>query len=52
LIAEVDPIAPLQAAMEGYRWCGSKEVVAMSDIFVTARGNFAGDRPFEATCCA
>jgi adenosylhomocysteinase len=40
MIAEVDPICALQAAMEGYRVVRLDEVVRDVDIFVTATGNF------------
>tara|TARA_Y100001968_G_scaffold325581_1_gene367065 strand:- start:1870 stop:3300 length:1431 start_codon:yes stop_codon:yes gene_type:complete len=40
MVAEVDPICALQAAMEGYRVVRLDEVVENIDIFVTATGNF------------
>ncbi len=40
MIAEIDPICALQAAMEGYRVVRLNEVVEDVDIFVTATGNF------------
>ncbi len=40
MIAEIDPICALQAAMEGYRVVRLDEVVQDVDIFVTATGNF------------
>ncbi len=40
LIAEIDPICALQAAMEGYRVVRLEDVVKDVDIFVTATGNF------------
>ncbi len=40
MIAEVDPICALQAAMEGYRIVRLEDVVEDVDIFVTATGNF------------
>ena len=40
MIAEVDPICALQAAMEGYRVVRLEDVVSDIDIFVTATGNF------------
>ena len=40
MIAEVDPICALQAAMEGYRVVRLEDVVKDIDIFVTATGNF------------
>ncbi|HTL42819.1 MAG TPA: adenosylhomocysteinase [Vicinamibacterales bacterium] len=39
IIAEVDPICALQAAMEGYEVKPIDDVVAAADIFVTATGN-------------
>jgi adenosylhomocysteinase len=39
-ITEVDPICALQAAMEGYRVVRLEEVAAITDIFVTATGNY------------
>ncbi|QEY32490.1 adenosylhomocysteinase [Synechococcus sp. RSCCF101] len=40
MVAEVDPICALQAAMEGYRVVRLDDVVRDVDIFVTATGNF------------
>ncbi len=40
VIAEIDPICALQAAMEGYRVVRLDEIVKDVDIFVTATGNF------------
>jgi adenosylhomocysteinase len=40
MIAEIDPICALQAAMEGYRVVRLNDVVEDVDIFVTATGNF------------
>ncbi|MFN7897471.1 MAG: adenosylhomocysteinase [Cyanobacteriota bacterium] len=40
MIAEIDPICALQAAMEGYRVVRLDDVVKDVDIFVTATGNF------------
>ncbi|MEN9862173.1 MAG: hypothetical protein RLZZ515_2655, partial [Cyanobacteriota bacterium] len=40
MIAEIDPICALQAAMEGYRVVRLDDVVRDVDIFVTATGNF------------
>ena len=40
MIAEIDPICALQAAMEGYRVVRLDEVVQDVDIFVTATGNY------------
>jgi adenosylhomocysteinase len=40
MIAEIDPICALQAAMEGYRIVRLEDVVEDVDIFVTATGNF------------
>ena len=39
IIAEIDPICALQAAMEGYEVKPIDEVVERADIFVTATGN-------------
>jgi adenosylhomocysteinase len=39
IIAEIDPICALQAAMEGYEVKPIEEVVETADIFVTATGN-------------
>jgi adenosylhomocysteinase len=39
IIAEVDPICALQAAMEGYQVTTLEEVVQTADIFITATGN-------------
>jgi adenosylhomocysteinase len=39
IIAEIDPICALQAAMEGYQVLRLGDVVATADIFVTATGN-------------
>ena len=40
IIAEVDPICALQAAMEGYEIATMDDVVERADIFITATGNF------------
>ncbi len=40
IIAEVDPICALQAAMDGYQVATIDDVVASADIFVTATGCF------------
>ncbi len=40
MIAEIDPICALQAAMEGYRVVRLDDVADQVDIFVTATGNF------------
>ncbi len=40
MIAEIDPICALQAAMEGYRVVRLEDVVEEVDIFVTATGNY------------
>ena len=40
MIAEIDPICALQAAMEGYRVVTLEDVVQDVDIFVTATGNY------------
>jgi adenosylhomocysteinase len=39
LIAEIDPICALQAAMEGYQVTTLEDAVATTDIFITATGN-------------
>jgi len=39
VIAEIDPICALQAAMEGYQVATLDDVVATADVFVTATGN-------------
>ena len=39
VIAEIDPICALQAAMEGYQVTTLDDVVATADIFITATGN-------------
>ena len=39
IIAEIDPICALQAAMEGYEVNTLEAVVSIADIFVTATGN-------------
>jgi adenosylhomocysteinase len=39
IVAEVDPICALQAAMDGYQVATVDDVVASADIFVTATGN-------------
>ena len=40
MVAEIDPICALQAAMEGYRVVQLDDVVQNVDIFVTATGNY------------
>lgn len=40
LVAEIDPICALQAAMEGYRVVTLDDVAEQVDIVVTATGNF------------
>lgn len=40
LIAEIDPICALQAAMEGYQVVNLEEVAGKVDIVVTATGNY------------
>jgi adenosylhomocysteinase len=40
IIAEVDPICALQAAMDGYQVATMDDVVEIADIFVTATGCF------------
>jgi adenosylhomocysteinase len=39
LVAEIDPICALQAAMEGYEVATMDDAAARADIFVTATGN-------------
>jgi adenosylhomocysteinase len=39
LVAEVDPICALQAAMQGYQVVRLDDVVETTDIFITATGN-------------
>jgi len=39
VVAEIDPICALQAAMEGYQVTTLEDVVATADIFITATGN-------------
>jgi adenosylhomocysteinase len=39
LVAEIDPICALQAAMEGYEVVTMDDAAARADIFVTATGN-------------
>jgi adenosylhomocysteinase len=39
LIAEIDPICALQAAMDGYQVTTLEDVVDSADIFITATGN-------------
>jgi adenosylhomocysteinase len=39
LIAEIDPICALQAAMDGYQVVTLEDVVDTADIFITATGN-------------
>ena len=39
LVAEVDPICALQAAMEGYQVTTMDDAASQADIFVTATGN-------------
>ncbi len=39
IIAEIDPICALQAAMEGYEVKTLEDVVEKADIFITATGN-------------
>jgi adenosylhomocysteinase len=40
IVAEVDPICALQAAMDGFQVATLDDVVETADIFVTATGNF------------
>src|SRR5689334_11467786 len=39
IVAEIDPICALQAAMEGYEVQTLEDVVSTGDIFITATGN-------------
>jgi adenosylhomocysteinase len=39
VVAEIDPICALQAAMEGYQVATMEDVVETGDIFITATGN-------------
>ncbi|MGQ0563371.1 MAG: adenosylhomocysteinase [Gemmatimonadota bacterium] len=39
IVAEIDPICALQAAMEGYQVATMEDVVESADIFITATGN-------------
>src|ERR671925_677227 len=39
IVAEIDPICALQAAMEGYQVATLENVVETADIFITATGN-------------
>ena len=39
MVAEIDPICALQAAMEGYEVTTMEEAASRGDIFVTATGN-------------
>ncbi|MDP1921441.1 MAG: adenosylhomocysteinase, partial [Myxococcales bacterium] len=39
IVAEVDPICALQAAMQGYEVKTIEDVVATADVFITASGN-------------
>jgi adenosylhomocysteinase len=39
MVAEIDPICALQAAMEGYEVTTMEDAAARADIFVTATGN-------------
>ncbi len=41
VVAEIDPICALQAAMDGYQVATVEDVVATADIFVSATGNRA-----------
>jgi len=41
VVAEIDPICALQAAMDGYQVATVEDVVAVADIFVSATGNRA-----------
>ncbi len=50
MIAEIDPICALQAAMEGYRVVRLDDVAQDVDIFVTATGNFQVIRHEHLIC--
>src|SRR5688572_10614868 len=39
IVAEIDPICALQAAMEGYEVTTLEDVLSTADIFITATGN-------------
>ncbi len=39
IVAEIDPICALQAAMEGYEVKTVEDVIATADLFITATGN-------------
>jgi adenosylhomocysteinase len=39
IVAEIDPICALQAAMEGYQVATLEDVIDTADIFITATGN-------------
>ena len=39
IVAEIDPICALQAAMQGYQVATLEDVVETADIFITATGN-------------
>ena len=39
IVAEIDPICALQAAMEGYQVAPLEDVIAEADIFITTTGN-------------
>jgi adenosylhomocysteinase len=41
IVAEIDPICALQAAMDGYQVATIEDVVETADIFITATGNKA-----------
>jgi len=41
VVAEIDPICALQAAMDGYQVATVEDVVGLADIFVSATGNKA-----------
>jgi adenosylhomocysteinase len=41
IVAEIDPICALQAAMEGFQVTTLDDVVETADIFITATGNFS-----------
>ena len=39
IVAEIDPICALQAAMEGFQITTLEDLVALADVFITATGN-------------
>src|SRR5262250_2904056 len=41
IVAEIDPICALQAAMEGYEVKPVEDVISTADIFITTTGNYS-----------